>query len=456
MQLPENTSYSASSPNVSHQYHDDLANFIRQCWPVATVDQAKAVRPLPASPHWENLLSVCYQASLLREEERPVRLRLLVAEPEQFSAQEFPPMGLHRQIFSQPRPCHEHELRKLSPAADFSRTLLGVNLNDQHQWQIWGLVHSGDRWLQTYHGGRKVPPYLPDVPVIHLAGPGRLSVLCGMVELATLMGGRILTPDHNVFEAQWLREFFAPVRAEMLAFLNGSLASGQNWADIIDPNLMGIIGRHVTMRIISTMRQSHQGGTLLYLPHQRREEFTSPNPLITIKYQFQKKGDRPRLMNLIHQTLQTLLEAYGEEFQPGKKLGWQDYIACNNVRLALLDEAIFEVAHQLADFAAVDGAVVLTNRGQVLGFGGMIKGDFDQVASVARALDVEGERRRAEPTESVGIRHRSVYYLCHEIPEALGIVISQDGTARFVKQKAGLVTYWEQAISKPLKLMLSQ
>ena len=219
-------------------------------------------------------------------------------------------MGLHRQVFSQPRPCHEHELRKLSPAADFSRTLLGVNWNDQHQWQIWGLVHSGDRWLQTYHGGRKVPPYLPDVPVIHLAGSGRLSVLCGMVELATLMGGRILTPDHNVFEAQWLREFFSPVRAEMLAFLNASFEGNlHHWPDIIDPNLMGIIGRHVTMRFISTMRRSHQGGTLLYLPHQRREELTSPNPLITIKYQFQKKGDRPRLMNLIHQTLQTLLEA---------------------------------------------------------------------------------------------------------------------------------------------------
>ena len=297
------------------------------------MDQAKAVRPLPASPHLENLLSICYQASLLREEERPVRLRLLVAEPEQFSAQEFPPMGLHRQVFSQPRPCHEHELRKLSPAADFSRTLLGVNLNDQHEWQIWGLVHSGDRWLQTYHGGRKVPPDLPDVPVIHLAGPGRLAVLRGMVELATLMGGRILTPDHNVFEAQWLREFFAPVRAEMLAFLHGSFAGEQNWADIIDPNLMGIIGRHVTMRIISTMRRSHQGGTLLYLPHQRREEFTSPNPLITIKYQFQKKGDRPRLHEPHPPDPPDFAGGLRERIQQGKKLGWQDYIACNSTWL---------------------------------------------------------------------------------------------------------------------------
>jgi hypothetical protein len=431
---------------AGHLYPDDLAGVIRSGWPAA-------LAPLPAAPHWEHILSVGYQASMLREEERPVRLRLVLAPPETFAARKYPPMGLHRQVFSQPRPCTASELRKLSPAADFSRTLMGIDLNKQQEWEIWGLLHSGDRWLQTYHGGRQAPPVLPDVPVIHLAGPGHLAVLCGMQELATLMGGRILTPDHNVFESQWLREFFAPLRAEMLAFLNAWFQDRHNWPDNVDPNLLGIIGRHITMRIISTMRQAHQGGTFLYLPHQRRREFTSPNPLITIKYQFQKRDDLPRLVHLMQQVLLRLLEAYEQDIQKGKKLGWRDYINCDSVQLARLDEAIFEVAHQMADFASVDGAVVLTNRVQVLGFGGMIKGDFDQVDTVARAVDREGDQWRREPTESVGIRHRSVYYLCHQVPDALGIVISQDGTTRFIKQQAGLVTYWEQAVPIPLKVL---
>ncbi len=59
----------------------------------------------------------------------------------------------------------------------------GSNMNAQNEWQIWGMVHSGDRWLQTYQGGRKVPPELPPVPVIHLSGPGRLAVLRGMYHL---------------------------------------------------------------------------------------------------------------------------------------------------------------------------------------------------------------------------------------------------------------------------------
>jgi DNA integrity scanning protein DisA with diadenylate cyclase activity len=82
----------------------------------------------------------------------------------------------------------------------------------------------------------------------------------------------------------------------------------------------------------------------------------------------------------------------------------------------------------------------------------MIKGDFDLVSTVARALDLEGELRQEELTENLGTRHRSVYYLCQQVPDALGIVISQDGTVRVVKWQDGMVTYWEQAISIPLKM----
>jgi hypothetical protein len=453
--MSEQCSKSAFIQDILHKYHDDLANYVRQCWPISGQgydSEVSASGDLPPYPYLENLLSTCYQASMLREEERPVRLRLLLADPEQFTAQEFPPMGLHRQVFARPRPCNEQELRKLSPAADFSRTLVGIAPDPQNAWQIWGMVHSGDRWLQTYQGGRKVPPELPPLPVIHISGPGRLAVLRGMATVANLVGGRIITPDHNVFEAEWLQEFFTPARMELMSLIHPKSTESQSLSALIDPNLMRTIGRHVLMRIISTMRNSHQGGTFLYLPEDRHDEFTSPNSLITIKYLFQKRGIRPRLMDLMHRTLRDLITGYGNEIRDGILLGWRDYISLDSSSLALLDEAIFEVAHQLADFAAVDGAVVLTNKARVLGFGGMIKGDFDLVRTVARSLDLEGELRQEELTENLGIRHRSAYYLCQQIPDALGVVISQDGNVRLVKWKDGLVTYWEQAISIPLKM----
>jgi len=442
--------------NAMHAYYEDLIWFVRQHWfDSATnlgANAAIPAAPLPPPPMLEDLFSTCYQASMLREEERPVQVRLVIADPDLFPAAEVPPLGLHRQMFAQPRPCDEMELRKLSPAVDFSRSLIGVSLNADGDWEIWGIVHSGTRWLQAYRGGRKVPPVFPQVPVILVNGPGRLAVLKGKQTVATLVEGRIITPDINVFEARWIREYFAELRTEMLACLASSNGVSTNCKTLLDPNLIGIIGKHQAMRIISTMRESRQGGTLLYLPHHRLEEFTAKNPFITLKYQFREDAARQRLVKLMLQTLIRLTETYSRETDPGKKLGWQEYVASNSNILVLLEEAVFEAAHQVADFAAVDGAVVLTNRNHMLGFGGMIKGDFDQVNIVARALDAEGDQRLEESTENVGTRHRSVYYLCHQIPEALGTVISQDGNVRFIKQRYGRVTYWEQAISFALNI----
>ena len=112
-----------------YAYHDDLARLIRDCWPTEAEDRMEKGQfpavPLPTPPFFENLLSICYQASMLHEEERPVILRILLAGPELFSNQGVPPMGLHRLVFSKPRPCNETELKKLSPAVNFARSLVG-------------------------------------------------------------------------------------------------------------------------------------------------------------------------------------------------------------------------------------------------------------------------------------------------------------------------------------------
>ena len=43
----------------------------------------------------------------------------------------------------------------------------------------------------------------------------------------------------------------------------------------------------------------------------------------------------------------------------------------------------------------------------------------------------------------MGTRHRSAYRLCTRFPEALAVVISQDGGVRFVGWHEGAITYWD-------------
>ena len=86
----------------------------------------------------------------------------------------------------------------------------------------------------------------------------------------------------------------------------------------------------------------------------------------------------------------------------------------------------------------------MSKRNELLGFGGMISGRLPDAESVGRALDLEGEKVAEEGTGNVGARHRSAYRLAGALPGSVVVVISQDGGVRFVRQKGGRVTYWEQ------------
>src|SRR5215470_3839931 len=60
------------------------------------------VQPEPAA--LEELFSVTYQASLLREEDRPTLFRLLLCDPQSLPAKAGPPEGLHLLLFDESRP----------------------------------------------------------------------------------------------------------------------------------------------------------------------------------------------------------------------------------------------------------------------------------------------------------------------------------------------------------------
>lgn len=114
-------------------------------------------------------------------------------------------------------------------------------------------------------------------------------------------------------------------------------------------------------------------------------------------------------------------------------VGWRTYSQSSHPAITDLDEAVFEVGHLFAGLSAVDGALVLTQRLEVHGFGAEISSQLPPVDTVWRALDLEGTRVERDLAERFGTRHRSVFRLCQQYPEVIAIVISQDGHVRFVR-----------------------
>jgi len=440
---------------MKYSYPEDFASFIldRLKGTSLLMNRQRAVDSgvamgLPDLSVLEHLISVCYQASLLREEERPVRFRVILCEQECFDSEVGPPIGLQRLVFSHPRPFRELELQRVSPAANFYRSLVGVRVDDDGKLLIWGIIHSGPRWIQTFYGGWETSPRLPLSLVIGVTGPGRITAGLGSNIIGSLNGGRIHIPSLEVFDSRWMTESFTAIREDLWS-RHMKDREGKSWARL-DQDFVRRIARQVLKRIISSVRNSQHGGTLLLLPPEMASELLAENQYVTIKYPFIEEEPRQRFRTLMLSIMKTLAEIYGRDMEPQRMVGWHEYITSKHEKLSFLKEAIFEMGHLIADLASVDGAVVLTKQMEMLGFGGEISGKLDDVLKVKKALDADGERTIWERTEDVGTRHRSVYRLCNGIRHALAIVISQDGDVRFVKWKDGAVTHWDQVMTSVL------
>src|SRR5919112_170590 len=265
-----------TSRAVQDAYPADLARFVCGVW-----DEERA-GPLP-------------------EEERAVTFRVILCDPARLPPSEGPPSGIHRLEFPEPRQFEVQELRRLSPAADFYRSLIGVYADEEGELKMWGLVHSGPRWLREGQGGRDAPPPLPRALVLRVYGPGRIAADAGQENICKLDEGTISDLSMDVFNSRWLPAAFAPVRQE-LAEIHDSLREqarkkGQVWARL-DNDITRVIGQHTIKRINSAVRDSHHGGTVLVVPPELTEDILEGR-YVSLKYRFVDAEPRRRFRSLI-------------------------------------------------------------------------------------------------------------------------------------------------------------
>lgn len=409
------------------EYPPDLARYTAAHWPHPD--------NLPPLEQLSELLSCCYQASLLTEELQSVTFRLALVEP--FQSELGPPWQHHCLRFVKKRPLTPRSLAKLSPAVDSERSVIGVHLAES-DFYIWGIINSGARWSLSQYSRRLPAQSLTNNLILLVTAPGSLSVYSGPHQVANLVSGKISAPAPEALSSRWLEQIYLKNRYELEELHAAACQCSQPVE--IDLRITRSLTQSTMRRALNHLRHWGHGGSLLIIPGQQIPVFEGINPYLKLRHRFIDSDSRRLFRTLLTRVMKRL----GELFPESVKVNWEDYRACQDVELNELDEAFDEFSYTLAGLLAIDGAVLLSQRLELLAFGAEIHGNLPAVEQVEMALDIEALETRTESTDGVGTRHRSVYRLCAQLPWLLALVQSQDGRIRMVKQHMGKVTYWDQ------------
>ena len=96
----------------------------------------------------------------------------------------------------------------------------------------------------------------------------------------------------------------------------------------------------------------------------------------------------------------------------------------------------------LASLSAVDGAVVITNKLRLLGFGAEIIALSPSLNKIKIITDFEKNIGEYREIEHFGTRHRSAFRFCSSFEDSVAFIVSQDGEIKIAKRAGSEVMLW--------------
>lgn len=381
-ELLQNMATTGTWRSISEQEKSDPRN------PAASRALSRLVRPLPTREHIEIVLDAVYVASLLEEEGRRVAFTLAYLSDEGALRQQ------HRIFpFKKPVPLVPSRLAKHALAAAALTTSLGVWPGADGQLEVWGLIHHGNHTFDvdlTY-----LPPHL-SVRVL------RIGTLTVHFDSRLLL---LFSRDHF--------HLFDPDPA--------------NRIDLVDI-LRDRVGLEVPVavalrRVCLRMVALGHGGTILLT-----KKGVMPNALKMHDTLTMRDGAVTLLKDVVEQDRERAKGdgAFGEGVREGAAVH----------RQYAQDEKHREALDCVAQLTAVDGAVVLDDELNILGFGATISTAGSVPSVIAEDPSAPGKITPLD-LEGRGNRHRSAVHFCaQQTGLALALVASQDGDFSLVMRKA--------------------
>jgi hypothetical protein len=398
--------------------------------------------PRPTPEQLGKILEAAYVASMESEEGRPLKFALMLRPSSEADEPEY---GIAR--FREPRPLSTDEIRRLAPATGPSSTFIAVESTGSGP-SIWGTVDVGSKWALLQSAEQPSGTGLPDHLVITVSAPGTLSLKFSDTLLYSAEHGQPAQQSYNVLKFGPVHEFFRPVMNQLLkeAFRDRN--------DLIwDNHFLISYGGEYLRLLARTLRDAEglgHGGTIIVL---REEDDDRVSDLVSIKYHvagFQLWDDLVRYVRLIFEEIESSKLINGK--QPVEREHLDRWRKASR-ELEELSQRLIDRSRFLARLTQVDGALVLTGRLRVLGFGAVIK----DVAGRQTVRSCRDELCRAFDevhSEIYGTRHRSVMGLCQRM-DCLAFVLSQDGGVKALRQEGDQLLFWRSVLLDPTAWFLT-
>src|ERR1700719_4460732 len=391
---------------------------------------------LDSSERLNAFLSIAYQASLLREEGRPVECRIALLASHELEPGALGRIGFHAVRFAKRRKFWEQEIRRLGPATGFYRSMIAVEWTPGYGFQICGMIHTGAWSRDLTIAVDSVNHPMPDWLIIHVRGPGNLVIHRGSERIVTLLNGRVEGHGFDLFASSWFLRRYRTVGEGF----TGALVPKLSDSVLIRDDLAEQIGIAFMRRVIREIRNSRHGGTIAFAPRFLMGNLLKTGGPLRAKYLIEETCTASPFALILDEVAQRLAQF---AVVKGKSTaGWQEYLTWYEEFPYTFSQRFVELALWLSDLTAPDGCLLVDHRFTLFGFGVEIQAPSFEDEMVYRALDIEAQDCVLESMQTAGTRHRTAYRLCRENASCLAVVVSQDGTVKFVASHQDRVTYW--------------
>ena len=411
---------------MDREYPINLAARILEQWDTFSQEPGHHPAGRPPQPVLSALLENCFFASLKGEEGRPTQFDLALCSPEHLgnAATRFSQFTKIFNLirFDQPRDFSAHELVRLAPACNPDKTLLLADYKNE-QLKLWGVVDV------DWQSGTSIR--LNELR-IRVSAPGEMKITLHHREFCHYKDGGVIEPERGLINTGPIYDFFKQISLQLCRDVKA--ATGQPIEDAIHERDYRAMAYLFTLqRTIEEIQLLKHGGCILVVPEgSTAQSFTN----LDIKYVCRDQTVWNCLLGkwILHDRFHTANESHCD----------REELTSLQLQRNDTESGLRDALSALVRFTAVDGAVLMTRKFELLGFGAVVKLRQSDRYQVVRYKDRRATQPQAINIEDYGTRHRSAFEFCYRSGEnAVAIVVSQDGGVKIVRRVRDDVCFWE-------------